>query len=445
MALALVEARRAPLLLSPLSFYFLWYAIGFGAAAVSIGTRLAESETIRFAGVPVTPEQLQSGYLLALLGSFALHLGIQMTRPLPIAGHGEPALWPSGVLPRGLLLFFIWCVGMLARAVALPSGVLGAAFGILVWGGCAALCTLALTGGAPQRRHGGTWIILVLGTIGELLVNIESGSKGFILYSFIPLFWLCACDRALRWWLVPGVIALAIAYLTIIAPVTLLARSEGQLGPDETRLGRFARLWWEREPDPSLTHSDKVQEFFERQYDPLAVAFIAQEVERFGLRNGETMDYLAYAMIPRFLWPDKPMVSRSAWFSTYLGLAESEASATTATGQTAIGELYWNFGTLGVAFGMLVIGILIGVAWRIAGAQPLTNPIRMLLYLNLVLGMPDMSEAGTVCIAMTYRILVFGALFAGARLFGSIRVGSRHPWPVGVRNNFSAAAKPVTH
>jgi hypothetical protein len=133
------------------------------------------------------------------------------------------------------------------------------------------------------------------------------------------------------------------------------------------------------------------------------------EVRESGLLLGETMQYASYAFIPRLIWPDKPSVTRGAWFSTRLGLFDSEADATTSIGMTAVGELYWNFGTLGVLVGMLVIGCLQGVLWRMAGADPRGKPIHMLLYVTIMLSMTDMPEAVTVVVSLAVTFLTFKA------------------------------------
>jgi hypothetical protein len=94
-----------------------------------------------------------------------------------------------------------------------------------------------------------------------------------------------------------------------------------------------------------------------------------------------------------------------------LGLFDSEAEATTAIGMTAVGELYWNFGILGVLVGMFAIGCFQGILWRMAGADPRGKPIHMLLYVAIVLSMADMPEAVTVFVSLAVTFLTFKAVF----------------------------------
>jgi hypothetical protein len=171
---------------------------------------------------------------------------------------------------------------------------------------------------------------------------------------------------------------------------------------------------WNRDKPQELDQSflaDQLDQFVDRQFDAVPVGFIVGDVKESGLLLGETMKYASYAFIPRLIWADKPTVTRGAWFSTRLGLFESEADATTAIGMTAVGELYWNFGTLGVLVGMFAIGCFLGILWRMAGADPRVQPIHMLLYVMIMLSMPDMPEAVTVIVSLTVTLLTFKSVF----------------------------------
>jgi hypothetical protein len=136
------------------------------------------------------------------------------------------------------------------------------------------------------------------------------------------------------------------------------------------------------------------------------------------------MAYASYAFIPRLLWPDKPTLSKGSWFTVYLGFSPRESEATTSTGITATGELYWNFGIVGVISGMLLIGVLIGAVWRMAGADPRGQVLHMLLYTSLLVDIMNMPEAVTTTGFWVAEYLIFGAVFL---LMGSRPAQSRMP------------------
>src|SRR5262249_8576094 len=72
--LGMREARRAPLLLSPLSFYFFWYTVGLGICPFYTGLVSNPTDSVRFASdeIMVPLDDLAKGYLIFLVGSLAL-------------------------------------------------------------------------------------------------------------------------------------------------------------------------------------------------------------------------------------------------------------------------------------------------------------------------------------------------------------------------------------
>jgi hypothetical protein len=88
-------------------------------------------------------------------------------------------------------------------------------------------------------------------------------------------------------------------------------------------------------------------------------------VERDGFRDGATLDYLGYAFIPRFLWPEKPVIAKGGWFALQIGQAyvRRDGQPSNSVGMTIPGELYLNYGWLGVVPGCLLYGALLAVFW----------------------------------------------------------------------------------
>ena len=157
--------------------------------------------------------------------------------------------------------------------------------------------------------------------------------------------------------------------------------------------------------------SNQLDDFLSRQFEAVSTGYLVGEVRRDGYQWGDTMSYAMYAFIPRLLWPNKPSVSRGAWFTAYLGAAAREEEATTSTGISATGELYWNFGVPGVVIGMCGIGLFYGLLWRMAGTNP-QKPLRMLLYVLVSIpGMLDMPEAVTVYGGILSQFLLFSVIF----------------------------------
>ncbi len=401
------EMKRAPTMISPLSFYFLWYSIGLGPAAISIAGRLANREVIRLSSFEIPPTELVSGYLLFLVGSVAFHFGIQTIRPLTRQTTDTSPLSNSGSRRYRILLVMIWASGVLSRLFGNDMTMAGAIFGILSWASNASLCAYCLSTSSTKPRL--SWAVLIAGCLIEFACNLRSFSKAYIMYSFVPIIWTLVYFRSYRKWLFPMGLGLATFYLFIVAPVVTSARDERRWEEADTTVAVLLRVF-ERYKVAETEAEHQVEQFFERQFEPIPLAFIHAEVDRYGLRHGETMEYLAYAFIPRLFWPGKPWVTRGAWFTVYLGQASNEESATTATGMGAAGELYWNFGLWGVIIGMTVVGSLVGVLWRIAGPMPQLDPLRMLLYFTAIIQVVSNDQAGVSTVAIVHRILVLGSL-----------------------------------
>ncbi|MDI1448152.1 hypothetical protein [Polyangium sp. 6x1] len=394
----LLEIRRAPLGLSPISFYFGWNTIALGLAAIHHGNKLADGIPIRFSVQTIYPDELAAGYVMYLLGTFGLHAGLQFMRPLPRPGEGSP--------PVGTGFLALWSLGVFMRFIGpiIGAGGFGAFSGLVQWGSLAALTGFVAHQGANYRRAS-FWILFTLGTAVEFVVNLRAGSKAFLMFSFLPAGLLFARQRPLRRWFPVLGIALSVFYLGVVAPVVSAARQSAEVA-GENQSDRIVRTYTQGGYEDGDGIEEQATAFFERSFEPIPASFLYGEVERHGYRWGDTFDYLAYAFVPRLFWPDKPTVSRGGWFYYYIGAARSEAEATTSVAQTAAGELYWNFGFPGVLAGMGALGALFGFLWRLTTAFPEQDPIRLVLYIALVFNMIDMAEAGTTLVNVVFRALV---------------------------------------
>jgi hypothetical protein len=92
---------------------------------------------------------------------------------------------------------------------------------------------------------------------------------------------------------------------------------------------------------------------------------VARVVEEDGFLDGGTLDYLGVAFIPRALWPEKPTIAKGAWFALRIGQANVTPSGqiVNSINMTIPGELYLNFGWMGVFVGLVLFGALIAILW----------------------------------------------------------------------------------
>jgi len=92
---------------------------------------------------------------------------------------------------------------------------------------------------------------------------------------------------------------------------------------------------------------------------------VVEVVKTDGYYYGETLNYLAFAFIPRIIWPEKPLIQKGAWFAQKIGrgYVDETGRARNAINMTSSGELYLNFGMTGVLIGSLIFGFIISVFW----------------------------------------------------------------------------------
>jgi hypothetical protein len=414
-ALGILDARRTALRINPLSFLFFWNAINLGIAAVYIGWRINSGEWLDFSVALISPADLAKGYVIYLLGILSLHVGMHCMRPMQ---QSPAAKWSASFKPLPFIwLVAIWGFGLVYQLKWVWFSFLGNLVQPLHWAALAAVTIFALI---PRRNFGISKAmfgpLFAVGILGLLVANLATGSKAYVMFSFLPLVWMVVVRRDLRRWVAIIGFGLVAIYFGAIAPTLQNARQqlprEGE-GPLAHIANSFRIFGWSdsnTQRQNSLT--DQTEGFLVREFDPTATGFLVGEVRKDGFQWGQTMQYADYAFVPRFFWPEKPNVSRGAWFTMYLGASNRESESSSSTGITAVGELYWNFGLPGVVIGMLGIGFGYGLLWRMAGENPVYEPLHMILYVSVAIGgMMDMPEAVTVYAGILSRMILFGALF----------------------------------
>jgi len=66
------------------------------------------------------------------------------------------------------------------------------------------------------------------------------------------------------------------------------------------------------------------------------------------------------------LWPDKPLIQIGAWFALEIGIGSktSLGTANNSINMTVAGELYLDFGWIGVILGSLLFGAFLAILWN---------------------------------------------------------------------------------
>ena len=405
--LGIVEARRDPLWLNPLSVFLLFLGIQLGPAAVYVGINLLGEGSLQFSLLRIPAHDVALGYLITLIGTFAMHFGLRAFRPVVQWHDQTPINWkPLWILP----LYTLGIAGIYRPSAFLFLGIFG---GVLQWGCMATLLAFAFSSANVR----GTLVIRLLFAAGVAVYVLtaffgDNSSKSYTMLAFLPAIVFVSRRQQYYKWIPVAIIFLGVLYLGIVAPAVNRSRmvKEGD-SYNKIMVGlRSSSPFYTDEPF-ILSIENQFQGLMGRLFEvPQVTGFMVGEVKRSGLQLGSTMKDLYYAFIPRIVWPGKPLVSRGAWFTTYLGMAPREAEATTSTGMTVVGEWYWNFGVLGVVVGMFLTGALLSGLWRLAGSYPIHQPANMVLYVALIINVLNLPDATSPLVSAVALYLLFGSL-----------------------------------
>ncbi len=267
---------------------------------------------------------------------------------------------PDANLPKAYIWLGIGAYLVLSKVSALPSATAVVATGQqLVIIGLGLCCWQAWR----QRRYRllAAWLGLTL-----LLPFITVVTRGFISYgAAAALTVLIFTSTFVRSRFVVVIAGVVIGYLGLSVYVTYM-RDRGEIREavwgGQSLLDRTDRVtttiksfeWL----DPSNNdHLARIDERLNQSY--LVGAAVSRLSDVGGYAHGGTLWEALLALIPRAIWPEKPMVAGSGVLVTeYTGI---QFAAGTSVGIGQVMEFYVNFGTLGVLIGFTIMGIAVTV------------------------------------------------------------------------------------
>ena len=412
---------------------FVLLAVGYlglhgfrGMAWCSVPVLLTVRALVEFLGVPAWQfaagkEALDSLYVhaifLTLLGFAAFWLGSLAVKkevrwrfvPRTPATASRVAFLSLALLLLGLGgKLVLWQAGLLSYTADAETRESSLAF--LQWlVFCANLLNAALLVSAIEvlgKQSTGLLIRIVFGTsLGfSIAVGAISGMKEEL---FKPILYLVLVYGITRGQL-PRVVFLLPLLLVLIYPFENAYRANLDLGyRSEIRtldgLGAVLKKTFADVVEGSISRSEIVGAGFESSTGRLSLLTYVRDVV--GLPNpallkGDDKIWLApvYAVVPRFLWKDKPDLNKGGRFTVLLGGAE-----TTASTLTPIGDLYAMYGTFWLGVGMLTYGICLQIYMNWASRGHSERDV--FVYLSMLL--PLINLEATVVGILTESIQLF--------------------------------------
>ncbi|MBC7554723.1 MAG: hypothetical protein H7257_12165 [Taibaiella sp.] len=113
------------------------------------------------------------------------------------------------------------------------------------------------------------------------------------------------------------------------------------------------------------TEEDKEGSFLERSAVIAQLSNVVKLTVDNGFYDGVVSAPVVAALIPRFLWPEKPLVQVGQWFAVEIGTAfYTDGHANNSINMTIPGQCYLDFGWLGVVIGCFLFGGFVSVMWN---------------------------------------------------------------------------------
>jgi hypothetical protein len=323
-------------------------------------------------------DRVITGFHYSTLGIIGFAAGSVVAGPLLVRALEPPRSHTSAAerrLPDARLPFTYILIGITAYLVLTPllghiptvSAVVGATTQLVIAGFCLALWYFWHAG---QRRK--FLLVLLVAFALPMVTILRQGFLGYGAVAVIAIVAFIAVFYRPRWKLV--LMGAAIAYLGFSFYVTYM-RDRGELRASVwggqsvvDRLGRLSEtvtgIEWFNPADP--THILRITGRLNQNY--LVGAAVEQmESKNSEYANGETVWHAVLSLIPRVIWPEKPITAGSPDIVTrYTGI---RFAAYTSVGIGQVMEFYINFGGIGVVAGFIILGAVLTMIDTWAGMR----------------------------------------------------------------------------
>ncbi len=323
-------------------------------------------------------ERVIEGFHSSTLGIMGFAVGAVLFAPFlvrviqPPRSHTPTAerRLPDARLPATYVLIGIasyLVVTPLLGGIPTVSALTGATTQLIIAGFCLGLWYFWHAG---QRRK--FLLLLLLAFALPMVTILRQGFLGYGAVALITIVAFIAVFYRPRWRLV--LMGTAVAYLGFSFYVTYM-RDRGELRASvwggQSAVERIARLsqtltgieWFNpANPDHILRVTGRLNQNY----------LVGAAIERIeggsrNLANGETVWHAFLSLIPRVVWPEKPLRAGSPDIVTnYTGISFARG---TSVGIGQVMEFYINFGQIGVVLGFVVLGIVITMIDTWAGMR----------------------------------------------------------------------------
>jgi hypothetical protein len=294
-----------------------------------------------------------------------------------------------------------------------------------------------------QRRHY-VFLAMVFGL--ELVTGVLGFFSEFKTIFFILLIVVAAARYSLNGWRLVQLAAVTVT-LTTLSLLWFAIRTdyrnvlnEGS-GKQEVRIPIAARIETLRDLSRGVERQS-LEDAFEKmifrvsyvQYFALCMDNVPAKVAH---ENGELWwDSVKQALMPRLLFPDKPIIDDSARTNHYTGIRVAGLREGTSIGIGYMGESYIDFGSIGMFAPILSLGVFYGFIYRLFANGPLTLMGFAIATVILVFGAAKLEASNIGLVGGNVTAVILFGLFVwlGApSLWGWLAGGARVEIPSPIR------------
>ncbi len=122
----------------------------------------------------------------------------------------------------------------------------------------------------------------------------------------------------------------------------------------------------EEREEPREKQGENSGALLNRSANLAQITNVVNLVEKNGLYSGAASAPMITALVPRVLWPEKPLIQLGAWFALEIGVGSktSMGTANNSINMTVAGQLYLDFGWIGVVLGSFLFGAFLAILWN---------------------------------------------------------------------------------
>src|SRR5215469_2153944 len=264
-------------------------------------------------------------------------------------------------------------------------------------------------------------IQMIVGFLGDTKQNAMAGG------ALIILAYVMVTGKVPKLWLLGFVLFLMLAFPVFEGYRSAVLQTRGltraQAAANMVHNLQIAIEASRKNAERSVTNEERNPSFLERINSKPTIEMLFRY--RFEYQRGYTLMLFFTGFVPRLVWDDKPGSSIGQLFNRAFHVSEDPD---TYIAPTDLGELYWNFGWLGIVCGMLGIGALLGRINRWSDISQTPSVTRCLILASTIYAACLRFE-GSIALEYIVWIRTLGAIGILHLLFARVPVVPRGAAP----------------